>query len=94
MNANPCSTLLDPDDTSGCVLDPCCELCAARDGLAVATLATTLGLLCLTICGECTQGPIPPLSLGDALDRVVEHCEHLDADLDEVSAALAAKDAR
>ena len=91
------SSALDPDDTTACPVEATCAVCEAPEHvepLAVATLKTDLGLICLTLCPECELGPIPPLSLGRALERVCAHCEHLGADLDAVAAAVAEKDAR
>lgn len=93
---------LDPDDVSACPVDVAnCSLCLGDrdDGrvgqlLEVVTASTPVGIGCFVVCDVCALGPLPTLPIGAALRAVLRHAEHLDADLDEIAAAVAAKDAR
>lgn len=89
MYDNP--TALDPDDTSACPIAEKCEVCRDGELLTVVTALTTLGLICLTTCDHCARGPVPALSVSEAMRRVERHAVHLDAGLDEISAALEAE---
>jgi hypothetical protein len=43
------------------------------------------GVLCLTLCGECCTRPLPAFGVLDAVTRVLEHCEHLGIDVDQMA---------
>ena len=81
---------LDVDDTGSCPVAVSCAGCGARRDLAVATAGTPLGVFCLTLCGSCAEtGELPHHSFVLAAGAVMEHCDHLDCDLDEMAAVLA-----
>lgn len=80
--------VLDPDDISGCPIRPGCESCGAVDDIGVATGDTPLGVSCLTLCTSCADaGDMPRWPVATAMHRVIEHCQHLDTDLDTLVAA-------
>lgn len=84
----PCP--LQVDDTAACPVASSCAGCGARDDLAVATASNPIGGFCLTLCGACAgAGAVPDQTLGRAAVLVLEHCDHLDCDLDEMASALA-----
>lgn len=86
----------DLDDTSRCPLGVRCESCGAeRDDLAVATAATALGVLCLTLCPRCAATDVaPPITVNTAARLVAQHAGHLGIDLDTMAAVLADEDDR
>jgi len=85
---------VDLDDTTGCPVAAACEGCDTADDLAVATVGTTFGVHCLTLCAECCDRPLPGLPLLTALTRVGDHCAHLGIDLDMMAEAIDGEAAR
>jgi len=81
---------LDLDATDACPLDERCENCGASTDLDVATAGTPVGVYCLTLCGTCADADTVPEPGGwsRAVVRVLEHCEHLGIDLDQMAAQL------
>ncbi|HEV7651318.1 MAG TPA: hypothetical protein VGP26_24475 [Actinophytocola sp.] len=87
---------LDVDDTTRCPRADQCAYCEtpASAGAAlgveldVATIATPVGVLCLTICAACVDANrLPALSYPAAMQLVLAHCEHLGCDLEDMAAA-------
>ena len=77
---------VDLDDTSRCPVAKWCEACHRIWDLYIVTANSGLsGVLCMTLCGECTTRPLPALGVLEATTRVAEHCEHLGIDLDQMS---------
>lgn len=79
---------LDLDDTTGCSVGECCEVCGTGDDLAVGTMRTFGGIACLTICPDCAIRPLPGLPPLTALTRCGGHAEHLGIDLDVMAAVI------
>lgn len=80
------------DDTTNCPTAEACAGCEATDDLAVNTYDTPSGgVFCRTMCGPCTDNPRIQMSLGDWMDSVLAHCEHLGLDLDEAGAIAEAE---
>lgn len=80
---------IDLDDTTCCPVTTRCEACATTDDLAVATARTLGGVMCLTLCADCCEGPLPTMAPLTAMTRCGEHCEHLGEGVDlDVMAAL------
>ena len=88
------TTELDAYDTTACPVGENCEGCGTTDDLAVATVGTTFGLHCLTLCVECCDRPLPSLPLLTVLTRVWEHCAHLGIDRDVMAEAIDSEAAR
>lgn len=86
MNA----TEVDVDDVSRCPLGHRCESCGTEHGgLKVRTAGTPLGVFCVTLCPRCAASDTPPpVAVGTAVRLVMQHCEHLDIDVDQMAAAL------
>ncbi|MEA5366118.1 hypothetical protein VA596_41780 [Amycolatopsis sp., V23-08] len=82
----------DLDDTTNCPIGRSCTGCDTETGLTVVTAVTQVGILCVTICGLCAElGNLPGLACSAAAMQVLDHCGHLDIDLDEMAAAIAAE---
>ncbi|MEV6879715.1 hypothetical protein [Amycolatopsis sp. NPDC051128] len=82
----------DLDDTSRCPLGRRCATCSTEDDLAIGTAVTPVGVFCITLCGTCAEkGDTPSIGYPAAAMQVMVHCSHLDIDLDEMAAALAAE---
>lgn len=81
---------VDLDDTTNCPLGHRCESCgAAGNGVTVQTATTPLGVLCLTMCPRCSRSTVaPPLAVGTVVRLVMQHCEQLGIDADEMAAAM------
>jgi hypothetical protein len=79
----------DLDNTANCPPGDRCERCGSTDDLEVMTADTPVGVLCAAVCGDCaeTGGELPRMDLPTAVIRVLEHCEHLGIDADEMAAA-------
>lgn len=80
------------DDTRRCPSTSTCETCStAREGLAVVTVDTSVGVFCMTTCRACNEGQedgeVGRFPLVTATLRVLEHCEHLGIDVDQMAAA-------
>ena len=87
------SAPVDLDDTSRCPLGHRCESCGAeRDDLAICTVELgPLGVACLTMCPRCAGSDVaPPVAVGTAVRLVMQHCEHLGIDADQMAAAMEA----
>lgn len=74
---------VDLDDTSRCPLGHRCESCgieaSAGTTLTVATVATQIGTLCLTLCDHCAgSSEPPPITVSTAQRLVAQHADHLD----------------
>jgi hypothetical protein len=88
---------VDPDDTSRCPRADRCASCGtpaieAVEGtvLEVATITVPIGVLCHTLCTSCVDtNRLPKLSWPAATTLVLEHCEHLGCDLEDMAAAIA-----
>lgn len=80
----------DLNDTSRCPKGHRCESCGAADKrVAVKTLTTPLGVLCLTLCPRCAGSQVPPpITVGTVVRLVAQHCEHLGIDCNEMGAAM------
>lgn len=77
----------DLDDTARCPLGVRCESCGTEHAqLAVSTANTALGVLCLTLCPTCAaSADTPPVSVATAARLVMQHCEHLGIDVDQMA---------
>lgn len=92
INEDGTAARLDLDDTSRCPIDRCCSTCGTEDGLAVGTAVTPLGVHCVTLCGSCAErGDVQCSGWPAAAMSVLDHCGHLDIDLDEMAAAAQAE---
>ena len=82
------------DDTSRCPLGHRCESCGTDRGeLAVSTATSRLGVMCLTLCRRCAAfDDVLPVSVGTAVRLVMQHCEHLGIDGDEMDELLGGSD--
>ncbi|GAA3455900.1 hypothetical protein GCM10018962_77340 [Dactylosporangium matsuzakiense] len=75
-------------DTRRCPLKPACENCG-EDGNATGPLRTVIvdtpvGILCMALCGGCTDAEaMPSMGYPTAVDRVLQHCGHLGIDADQ-----------
>ncbi|MEU8023791.1 hypothetical protein AB0B88_16400 [Micromonospora haikouensis] len=81
---------MDLDDTSRCPRGDRCATCGGGDGLAVATVATAVGVHCLTLCvGDREAERLPrPASWTQAIELAAAHCTHLGIDVDAMAAAM------
>lgn len=80
------------DDTSGCPTAAECHDCGGAAELGVATLETTVGVFCLTLCDNCAeQGSAARIGVVKAVTLVLGHCEHLGIDADQMEALLEAE---
>jgi hypothetical protein len=87
------------DDTTRCPIGEACRWCGADTKLVVSTFDTPSGVLCDTLCRTCrSQGRMSEgtwrMSPAEAVLGVLDHCEHLGIDLDEMAAARQAEEAR
>ncbi|WP_226353749.1 hypothetical protein [Pseudonocardia sp. ICBG601] len=78
---------LDVDDTTGCPIANICVGCGQPgDDLAVTTVGTVLGVLCLTLCDVCAAAGIVPVRTAPATAHAVAtHLEHLSGDVSELA---------
>jgi len=61
----------------GCPAAAACESCAALAGLSVQEADTPVGVICLTLCDDCTEAErTPRLSAPDAVRRAMVHEQH------------------
>lgn len=81
---------VDLDDTSACPIASTCEVCGrGSHTLATGTVATPLGVACVTLCTGCAHaGRLGRWSPHTAAIRAGLHCEHLGIDFDEMATAL------
>jgi hypothetical protein len=86
-------TATDVDDTTGCPTRERCGSCSGTRDLAVCTVDTAVGVYCLTLCADCIHGQrVPePASWADAIERVLDHCDHLGVTVDQMAALRRAK---
>jgi len=76
----------DLDDISRCPQQDRCESCGNTEQLEPATLDTSLGVYCATLCIPCGEnGKLPRLTLPGTALRVLDHCQHLGIDLDQAT---------
>ena len=67
-----------------CPVLAACESCGTPADLAAVEADTPVGTLCLTLCGACEEAHTPPrLGWGQAVERVLDHCEHTGRRLDD-----------
>lgn len=60
-----------------CPAAAACESCAAVTGLSVQDADTPVGVICLTLCDDCTEAErTPRLSAPDAVRRAMAHEQH------------------
>lgn len=85
---------MDLYDASRCPVAERCESCGAGAGLTVATAHTPIGVLCVTLCGDCEDAnKLPPIRAWSvAAERIGDHCVHLGIDLDQAAALLEAEE--
>ena len=82
----------DLDDTTRCPAATWCESCNRTGDLYVVTADSGMGgVLCMTLCGECCERPLPQFGVLEAATRVAEHCEHLGIDLDQMADSVATR---
>jgi hypothetical protein len=81
------------DDTSGCELAETCASCGVAADLAVATARVPVGVICLTLCGDCHDDERLPRigSWAQTFDLVFAHTVHLGITFDEAAAILEAE---
>lgn len=83
--------MIDLDDTSGCPLQPTCVGCNGATELRLETVQTPVGVFCLTLCPECRpadQVASWSFPVVWAVERSLEHCEHLGITADEMAQAM------
>jgi hypothetical protein len=69
--------MTNPSGTKACPVGSTCEACGTTTDLGACEADTTLGVLCATVCGQCFEhGELPPIGLGDAMGRILEHRAH------------------
>ncbi|GAA0264791.1 hypothetical protein [Cryptosporangium japonicum] len=60
-----------------CPTGDACEVCGTAARLIACEADTSLGVLCATVCEDCHEhGDLPPIGLGHAMRRVLEHRVH------------------
>jgi hypothetical protein len=80
---------VDLSNTDHCPKPSECGECGGTDRLAVATWETDLGVYCAPVCGPCLDaGHTRRRPLGAVMRAVLDHCEHLGIDFDEMATAL------
>jgi len=80
------------DDTSECPMAAECRCCGGMSELDVATLESTVGVFCLTICADCAQqGSVEKIGVVEAVTLVLGHCGHLGIDADQMEALMEAE---
>jgi hypothetical protein len=71
------------DDTSRCPVGRECESCGRLDELAVSTVDTPAGVICMTVCDACELlAVLPVLSPAEEAASVREHGKHVGFDVD------------
>lgn len=67
-----------------------CECCGETGTVTIVTATTPLGGICLSTCPRCAAADVaPPVSVGPAGRFVLQHCEHLGIEPDQMAAQLA-----
>lgn len=81
-------------NTNGCPVGHRCESCGVEGSdLAVETSTSGLGVMCLTLCGHCASfDDAIRVAVSTAVRLVLQHCEHLGIDVDQMAAELARGD--
>lgn len=80
---------IDLDDTSACPRSGNCAQCGSEDDIVTDTLETLLGVFCLRLCASCADGRIAPCpSAVAAIEKVLEHCEHLGITSEDMAAVI------
>jgi hypothetical protein len=60
-----------------CPIGEICEVCGTTRGLVACEADTSIGVLCATVCEDCYEnGDLPPIGLGAAVGRILEHRMH------------------
>ncbi len=88
-------TAVDLDDTTSCPQASSCFSCTEvhdDDQLAVATYAvaytTPVGVVCVTMCGDCVETGPDLHGWGAAAEMALEHAGHLGINADEMGALM------
>lgn len=80
---------VDLANTFGCPWRGPCAICGTQDDVMTGTAETRLGVFCLRLCGPCADRPIPACrSAVEAMEKVLEHCEHLGISADDMAAVM------
>lgn len=82
---------VDLDDTTNCPQASSCFACTEvhdDDQLAVATYTTPVGVVCVTMCGDCVETGPDLSGWGGAVELALEHCGHLGITGDEAAALI------
>lgn len=67
-----------------CPVAGSCESCGTPDDLAAVEADTPVGVLCLTLCGDCEDARrAPRFAVVAAVYRVLDHCEHTGRTVDD-----------
>lgn len=75
--------------TLPCPVGDACEVCGTATGLVACEADTSLGVLCATVCEDCREyGDLPPIGLGHAMRRVLEHRAHTGQPTDDDTTGL------
>lgn len=83
---------IDLASTRHCDVAPTCAACgrppAAENRLGVQTATTPVGVICMTLCGWCTDdGAIPRhVGMAEAVEMAFAHCGHLGITIGEMDA--------
>jgi hypothetical protein len=81
-------------DTTNCPQGTFCQNCANTDDLDIVAFGSMLGVFCATLCVECRHNPAIGELASQALGwfgvayYVHIHCEHLDIDMEAMSATM------
>lgn len=78
--------MVDVDDVTNCPAGNSCTQCGSTEDLIVAPYDTPSGVFCLTVCDTHMEQP-PTLGQADTARAVLEHCQHLGCDLEEMAEA-------
>lgn len=91
VNEDGTAARLDLGDTTNCDLDWCCATCSTEEDndLVIGTATTPVGVLCFTLCRPCAdESFVPRIGFPAAAASVLDHCGHLDINLESMAAAL------
>lgn len=82
--------VMDLDDVSCCPEEEFCGTCGRPDEqMFVATVDTTVGVYCITLCSACTLPPrLPRASVPQTVMLVLAHCQHLGITADQMEQVL------
>ena len=81
------------NDISHCPIAAECANCHRSRNLEVVIGTLPVGVLCMTVCGDCCDDDTMPRirSWTEAIDLVCAHCVHLGIDVDEMAALIEAE---